>query len=67
MQSVMCLTTDGCVTADPWIESLIPVRSPIFMGIDHKIISTIIHLPYADSCKKGCCQLQAKVCERSTG
>ena len=33
-----------------------------FVEIDHEIISTIILLPSADSFKKGCCQLQAKVC-----
>ena len=29
--------------------------------------STVILLPSAESFKKGCCQLQAKVCARSTG
>ena len=33
---------------------------------DHEIISTVILLPSAESFKKGC-QLQAKVCARSTG
>ena len=33
----------------------------------HEIISTVILLPSAESFKKGCCQLQAKVCARSTG
>ena len=32
-----------------------------------KIISTVILLPSAESFKKECCQLQAKVCARSTG
>ena len=35
--------------------------------IDHEMISTVILLPSADSFKKGCCQLQAKVCARITG
>ena len=35
--------------------------------IDHEIISTVILLPSADSFKKGCCQLQAKVCAQTTG
>ena len=35
------------------------------MEIDHEIISTVILLPSAESFKKGCCQLQAKVCARS--
>ena len=34
--------------------------------IDHEIISTVILLPSAEF-KKGCCQLHAKVCARSTG
>ena len=38
-----------------------------FLGIDHEIISTVILLPSADLFKKGCCQLQAKVCAQITG
>ena len=38
-----------------------------FVEIDHEIISTVIFLPSADSFKKGCCQLQAKVCAQITG
>ena len=38
-----------------------------FPGDDHEIISMVILLPSAESFKKGCCQLQAKVCARSTG
>ena len=45
----------------------IPARSHTFVEIDHEIISTVILLPSADSFKKGCCQLQAKVCARITG
>ena len=45
----------------------IPARSHIFVEIDHEIISTVILLPSADSFKKGCCQLQAKVCAQITG
>ena len=37
-----------------------------FVEIDHEIISTVILLPSADSFKKGCCQLQAKVCVHRT-
>ena len=55
------------LTADPGVASLIPVRSNIFVEIDHEIISTVILLPFAESFKKGCCQLQAKVCAQSTG
>ena len=35
--------------------------------IDREIISKVILLPSADSFKKGCCQLQAKVCAQITG
>ena len=66
-QSVMCLTTDACLTADPGVASLILVRSHTFVEIDHEIISMVILLPSADAFKRGCCQLQAKVCARSTG
>ena len=38
-----------------------------FVEIDHKIISTVILLPSPDLFKKGCCQLQAKVCAQITG
>ena len=44
-----------------------PARSHTFVEIDHEIISTVILLPSADSFKKGCCQLQAKVCAQITG
>ena len=66
-QSVTCLATDACLTADPGVASSIPVRSHTFMEIDHEMISTVILLPSADSLKKGCCQLQAIVCARITG
>ena len=56
-QSVMCLATDACLTADPGVASSIPVRSHTFVEIDHEMISTVILLPSADSFKKGCCQL----------
>ena len=44
-----------------------PARYHTFVEIDHEIISTVILLPYADLFKKGCCQLQAKVCAQITG
>ena len=59
-QSVMCLATDASLTADPWVASLIPARSHTFLEIDREIISTVILLPFAESFKKGYCQLQAK-------
>ena len=66
-QSVTCLATDASLAADPGVSSLIPTWSHTFVEIDHEIISTVILLPSAESFKKGCCQLQAKVCARSTG
>ena len=53
VQSVTCLATDACLTADPGVTSLIQARS--HTG------------DFAESFKKGCCQLQAKVCAQSTG
>ena len=47
-QSVKCLATDACLTADPGVASSIPARSHTFVEIDHEIISTVILLPYAD-------------------
>ena len=44
-QSVTCLATDACLTADPGVPSLIADRSHTFMEIDHEIISTVISLP----------------------
>ena len=43
-QSVTCLATDACLTADPGVASSIPVRSHTFVEIDHEIISTVILL-----------------------
>ena len=47
MQSVTCLATDACLTADPGVPSLIlnAARSHTFMEIDREIISTVISLP----------------------
>ena len=66
-QSVTCLATDACLTADPGVASSILARYHTFVEIDHEIISTVILLPSADLFKKGCCQLQAKVCAQITG
>ena len=66
-QSVMCLATDACLTADPGVASSIPAGSHTFLEIDHNIFSTVILLPTADAFKTGCCQLQAKVCAQITG
>ena len=66
-QSVTCLATDACLTADPGVASSIPAQYHTFVEIDHEVISTVILLPSADLFKKGCCQLQAKVCAQITG
>ena len=58
-QSVTCLATDACLTADPDVAGSIPARYHTFVEIDHEMISKAILLPSADSFKKGCCQLQA--------
>ena len=40
-----------------------PGPVPYFrLEIDYEIISTVIFIPFAESFKKDCCQLQAKVC-----
>ena len=56
------LATDVSLTADPGVVSSIPARSHTFMEIDGEIISAVILPPSAESFKKGCCQLQGKVC-----
>ena len=61
-QSVACLATDACLTADPGVASSIPAQSHTFVEIDHEIISAVILLPFAESFKMDCCQLQIKVC-----
>ena len=66
-QSVTCLATDACLIADPEVASSIPARSHTFVEIDHEIISSVHFLPSSESFKKGCCQLQARVCAQSTG
>ena len=65
-QSVRCLATDACLTEDSGVASSILARSHTFLEIDHEMISTVILLPSAESFKKGCCQLQAKVSAQST-
>ena len=62
-QSLMRLATDACLTADPGVASSILARPHTFLEIDHEIISIVILLPSAESFKKNCSQLQAKVCE----
>ena len=43
-QSVTCLATDACLTADPGVASSISARYHTFVEIDHEIISTVILL-----------------------
>ena len=64
--NLLSLTTDAHLTVDPGVTSSIPARSHTFVEIDHEMIFTVIFLPSADSFKKGCCQLQAKVCAQIT-
>ena len=45
LQSVTCLATDACLSADPGVPSLIAARSHTFMEIDREIISTVISIP----------------------
>ena len=66
-QSITCLATDVSLTADPGAASSFLARSHMFVEIDYEIISTVILFPSAESFKKDCCQLQAKVCAQSTG
>ena len=67
MQSVTCLATNVSLTAEPGVASLIPARSHNLVEIDTEIISIVILFPSTESFRKGCCQLQAKVCGGSTG
>ena len=66
-QLLTCLATDASLTADPQVASSIPAQPHTFVEIFHEFISMVILLPSAESFKKGCCQLQAKVCARNTG
>ena len=60
------MVIDASLTADIGVASSIQAGSHTFVEIDHEMISTVI-LPSAESFKKGCCQLQAKVRAQSTG
>ena len=66
--------------SDPGVASSIPAQSHTFVESDHEIISmvnfvvsdheiisTVNLLSSVDSLKRGCCQLQEKVCAQSTG
>ena len=53
------------LTAGLRVASSIPARSHTFMEIDHEIISKVIFLLSTESFTN--CQLQSKVCSRSTG
>ena len=64
---VTCPATDTCLYVEPEVANSISDLSNTFVDVDHEIISTVILLPPAESLKKGCCQLQAKISARSTG
>ena len=50
-QSVMCLATDVCLTADPGVSSLILARSHNFLEIDREIITVnIANIHYISDC-----------------
>ena len=49
MQSLTCLATDVCLTANPGVASSILARSYTFADIDHEIISMAFLLPSTDS------------------
>ena len=66
-QSATCLATDASLTADPGVVSSIPAQSHTLLEINYKIISTVILIPSAESFKKDCCKLEAKICARTTG
>ena len=66
-QLVTCLATDASLTANSGVTSSILARAHTFEEIDYEIISMVILLPSAKSFKKGCFQLQTKVCARRTG
>ena len=46
MQSITCLATDTCLTADPGVASSIPARFHTFVEIDHEIISRKVVVSY---------------------
>ena len=48
-QSVTCLATDACLTADPGVPSSIPVRSQTFVEIDRMISTVFSSLPLIHS------------------
>ena len=53
------LATDACLSAGPGVASSISARSHASVEIDHE---TVIFLPSTETFRRGCCQLQAKVC-----
>ena len=66
-QSIRFLTTYECLTANQGVTHFILAWSHTFVEIDHETISAVILLHSAYLFKKGCCQLQVKVCAQSTG
>ena len=66
-QLVTCLATDICLTVNPGDMSAIWPGPILVLENDHEIFSMVILLPSTTSFKKGCCQLQARVCAWSAG
>ena len=54
-------------TLFPGVANSISAQFHTFVEMDLEIISKVILLLSAESFKKGCFQLQAKVCAQSTG
>ena len=52
VQSVTCLATDVCLTADPGAQ--VRCRPHTLLEIDYEILSKVILLPSAESFKKVC-------------
>ena len=67
LNKIYWAATDACLTVDPGVGNSILAWSHTFVEIDYEVICMVILLPSAESLKKGCCHLQAKVCAGSTG
>ena len=65
-QSVTCLATDAYLVVNPGVWSYILAQSHTVVEIDHEMISTTILHTSAESFKKDCFQVQAKICALST-
>ena len=66
-QSVTCLATEACLTADPGVTSSILVQSHTFMKIGHEIISVVISSRRLNHSRWVVVTSDFFVCARSTG